>query len=62
MQRLELYSEYRVKDLFDALIYIGPSSEWEFVPGEFDAERDADYLQVLDRRSLLRFGRPRGGG
>ncbi|MHC5023452.1 MAG: hypothetical protein ACYTGG_06015 [Planctomycetota bacterium] len=58
-QKVQLYSEYRVRDLFDALVYIGPSSEWEIVPGSFDQERDEEYLRELNRRSLLRFGRPR---
>jgi hypothetical protein len=61
-QRVQLYSEYRVRDLFDALVYIGPSNEWEVVPSSFDRERDGEYLDELNRRSLLRFGRPMDGG
>lgn len=57
-QQVPLYSGYRVRDLFDALIYIGPSSEWSYVPGSFDEERDEEYLEELNRRSLVRFGRP----
>jgi hypothetical protein len=57
-QQIPLYSGYLVRDLFDALIYIGPSSDWSYVQGSFDQERDAEYLKELNRRSLLRFGRP----
>ncbi len=61
-QRIPLYSGYLVRDLFDALIYIGPTDEWEYVPAAFDRERDAEYLKELNRRSLLRFGRPLNSG
>jgi hypothetical protein len=57
-QQIPLYSGYLVRDLFDALLYIGPSSDWSHVPGSFDQERDEEYLKELNRRSLLRFGRP----
>jgi hypothetical protein len=57
-QKVELYSGHVVRDLFDALIYIGPSSEWGSVPASFDPKRDAAYLAELDRRSRIRFGRP----
>jgi hypothetical protein len=57
-QEVTLYSDYQVRDLFDALIYIGPTSDWEFVPASFDPVRDAEYLAELNRRSMLRFGRP----
>jgi hypothetical protein len=57
-----LYSDHVVRDLFDALVYIGPSSQWETVPGSLDPERDAAYLQELNRRSMLRLGRPYGSG
>ncbi len=60
-QQVELYSEYVVRDLFDALVYIGSSSEWEYVSGAFDEERDEEYLKELNRRSMLRFGRPFNG-
>jgi len=56
-QQIPLYSGFSVRDLFDALVYIGPSSEWEYVPASFDQEQDGKYLKELDRRSLLRFGR-----
>lgn len=57
-QSIPLYSGYLVKDLFDALLYIGPSRDWSYVPGSFDQKRDQEYLNELNRRSLLRFGRP----
>jgi len=57
-QRVPLYSGYLVRDLFDALVYLGPSREWEHVPAAFDPERDKEYLNELNRRSLARFGRP----
>jgi hypothetical protein len=57
-QQIPLYSGYSVRDLFDALVYLGPSSEWEYVRGSFDQERDEEYLSELNRRSLVRFGRP----
>ncbi len=55
---MKLYTQYQVRDLFDALIYIGPSTEWEQVPGTYDLDRDTAYLAELNRRSMLRFGRP----
>jgi hypothetical protein len=61
-QNIPLYSGYLVRDLFDALLYIGPSSDWSFVPGSFDQERDEKYLKELNRRSLVRFGRPLNSG
>ena len=61
-EEVPLYTEYVVRDLFDALIYLGPTSEWEYVPASFDRERDKDYLKELNRRSLLRFGRPLKSG
>jgi len=61
-QNIPLYSGYLVRDLFDALIYIGPSSEWSYVPGSFDQEREEEYLKELNRRSLIRFGRPLESG
>ncbi len=61
-REVELFSQYVVRDLFDALIYIGPTSGWEYVPPSFDPERDKEYLQELNRRSLLRFGHPLNGG
>jgi hypothetical protein len=57
-QNVELYSDHVVRDLFDALIYIGPSSAWGVVPAEFDPVRDEAYLAELNRRSMIRFGRP----
>lgn len=61
-QEVPLYTGYVVKDLFDALIYIGPASAWDVVPAAFDEARDAAYLVELNRRSLLRFGRPFDSG
>ncbi len=61
-RQVPLYPEYRVRDLFDALVYIGPTSAWGHVPSSFDEERDAAYLAELNRRSLLRFGRPLRSG
>jgi hypothetical protein len=60
-QNVELYSEHVVRDLFDALIYIGPSSAWGVVSAEFDPVRDEAYLAELNRRSMVRFGRPLSG-
>ncbi len=57
-QQVPLYTGRRVGELFDALVYIGPASGWEHVPASWDLERDAAYLEELDRRSKLRFGRP----
>ncbi len=59
-QKVPLYPDYLVRDLFDELIYIGPPGEWTTVPAEFDPERDAEYLSELNRRSLLRFDRSLG--
>jgi hypothetical protein len=56
-KKVPLYSEFRVRDLFDALIYLGPSRNWKIVRGSLDPEQDKAYLDELDRRSLLRFGR-----
>ena len=42
-------------DLFDAMIYYGDESEWEFSTPEFDEERDAEYLVELERRRGIRF-------
>jgi hypothetical protein len=61
-QELPLYSGRQVRDLFDALVYIGPSSGWHTVPPSIDADRDGAYLAELNRRSLLRLGRPYGSG
>lgn len=61
-QAVPLYSEYLIRDLFDALIYIGPSSEWQNVGGSLDPRGDEEYLQELNRRSLLRFGRELNAG
>jgi hypothetical protein len=61
-QEVPLYSGYRVRDLFDALVYLGPTSEWEHVPGVFDEKRDEAYLGELNRRSMIRFGRPMDSG
>lgn len=61
-QAVPLYSEYVIRDLFDALVYIGPSSEWQTVPASFDPRRDEEYLKELNRRSLLRFGRELNAG
>ncbi len=58
LQEVRLYSGRPVRDLFDALVYVGPSRTWEIVPPAFDAARDAAYLAELNRRSMLRFGRP----
>jgi len=61
-QKAPLYSGYLLRDLFDALVYIGPSSGWHYRPGSFDHERDAEYLKELNRRSLVRFGRELNSG
>jgi hypothetical protein len=61
-QQIPLYSGHLIRDLFDALLYIGPSSDWSYVQGSFDQERDEEYLEELNRRSLLRFGRPLDSG
>jgi len=58
MQPIRLYTDRKVRELFDALVYVGPSSQWEIVPASLDAERDAAYIQELHRRSMIRFGRP----
>jgi hypothetical protein len=57
-RQVPLYSEYLIRDLFDALIYIGPSREWEYVPDSLDQEQDKEYLNELNRRSLIRYDRP----
>lgn len=64
MRELRLYSGRTVRELFDALVYIGPARTWEGVGPSFDPQRDAAYLAELNRRSMLRFGRPfdAGGG
>jgi len=46
-----------VRDIYDALIYLGLEDQWTIVPPHLDPERDAAFLAELDRRSLLRFGR-----
>lgn len=62
MQEVRLYAGRPVRDLFDALVYIGPSHSWEIVQPAFDQGRDAAYLAELNRRSILRFGRPFDSG
>jgi len=54
-QQVPLYTEYRLADLFDAMIYYGDESEWEFSTPEFDEERDAEYPAELERRREIRF-------
>jgi len=61
-QEVTLYADYQVRDLFDALIYIGPSNAWETVPRSYDPIRDEAYLAELNRRSMIRFGRPFNSG
>ena len=56
-QELPLYAEYRIRDLFDGLVYVGLPSEWHAVPASLDEERDGAYLRELERRRLIRFGR-----
>jgi hypothetical protein len=62
MQEVKLYLDYKVRDLFDEIVYIGPASQWETVSGALAPERVAEYLQELNSRSMIRFGRPYGGG
>ena len=62
MQPVKPFGGHPIRELFDALVYIGSSAEWEFVPPSFDPQRDQVYLDELNRRSMLRFGRPYGSG
>lgn len=55
-QAVPLYEGYAVRDLYDALIYLGPEDQWTVVPSEPDPERDAAYLVEVERRRALRFG------
>jgi len=52
-----LYRGLPVKELFDALIYIGPSSEWGIVGDSPEIYQDEEYWTELNRRSMIRFGR-----
>jgi hypothetical protein len=56
-QEVPLYEGYAVRDMYDALIYLGREDQWTVVPSDLDEERDAAYLKELDRRNMLRFGR-----
>jgi hypothetical protein len=58
-QEVPLYEGREVRDIYDALIYLGPEDRWTTVPPELDPERDAAFLAELERRRALRFG---GGG
>ena len=53
-----LYKGVVVKDIFDALIYIGPSSDWLIVRDAPDPYQDDEYWAELNRRSMIRFNRP----
>ena len=55
-QEIPLYEGHVMRDLFDALIYLGPEDEWTVVPPALDPVRDAAYLAELERRRVLRFG------
>jgi len=50
--RATLYKGCQVKDLFDALIYIGPGREWETMPAPPQAY-DEEYRAELNRRSMI---------
>jgi len=56
-REVPLYEGLVVRDIYDALIYLGLEDQWTNVPPDLDPERDAAFLAELDRRSLLRFGR-----
>lgn len=58
-QEVPLYDGHAVRDIYDALIYLGREDQWTVVPSELDQDRDAAYLKELDRRNRLRFGRGR---
>jgi hypothetical protein len=56
-ERLVLYKGRKVRELVDALIYIGPSDQWVFVPPPREAYDD-EYWEELNRRSMILFGQP----
>jgi hypothetical protein len=55
-REVALYEGLEVRDLYDALIYMGPEDEWTVAPPELDPVRDAGYLTAPERRRALRFG------
>lgn len=52
---MTLFKGHKVRDLVDALIYIGPSDQWVFVPPPREAY-DEEYWKELNRRSMILFG------
>lgn len=54
-ERMTLFKGLKVKDLVDALIYIGPSDQWVFAPPRREAYDD-EYWAELNRRSMILFG------
>ncbi len=50
------YRAYKVRDLYDALVYIGELTEWIFHSPEIF--QDDEYWAELNRRSMILFGRP----
>jgi len=55
-QEVPLYEGLVVRDIFDALIYLGLEDRWTTVPPDLDPEKDAAFLAELERRRALRFG------
>ncbi len=55
-QEVPLYEGRAMRELYDALIYIGSEDQWTVVPPELDPVRDAEYIAELERRRVLRFG------
>lgn len=51
------YKGHLLRDLFDALIYIGPQSEWKIVSAPKDVFDD-EYWGELNRRSMMLYNEP----
>jgi hypothetical protein len=53
-EKATIFKGYLVKDIYDALIYIGPSSEWEFIPASPESLQDKEYQAELNRRRMIK--------
>lgn len=51
-------SKLRVKDIYDALLYVGDQNSWKISPITPNAFKDDEYWKELNRRSLIIWGEP----
>ncbi len=55
-EKIEVYKGYKVKDIIDAFLYVGPSATWKISEAPKSVYKDDEYWNELNRRNKIIWG------